>query len=198
MNSENQDPFKDPLRIKAPVITFPPRPPYTVQDRVAVLKRMLNPSDSLYVENQVINVQLIIDLYEKGALTLSDTIRVSDGRVVASLEESRAGGKPSFLECGGRVLPWYLPDLSSILVKLAGGQYETLVSYYMELQLEDTNSAPFGPWFLERVFQRDTQHDTDRLSGAMLRQQFFMGTGPNNPELSVACTKGGMASGLVA
>ncbi|KAJ5885497.1 hypothetical protein N7495_010007 [Penicillium taxi] len=79
-------------------------------------------------------------------------------------------------------------------ITLANGCQEVLFSYDMEIQLEDFNLAAFGPWFTERVIQRNVNSwDMDRSN---IRQQFLMGMGPKNPKLSVATTKGGMSLGL--
>jgi hypothetical protein len=60
--------------------------------------------------------------------------------------------------------------------------------------METENGVPWGPWFVEPAVQRPHAFSMARLSGMNMRQQFFMGTSPHNPILSVATTKGGMAS----
>ncbi|KAJ6137126.1 hypothetical protein N7471_003612 [Penicillium samsonianum] len=78
-----------------------PRPPITTEERVAVLTRVLDPNDSLYLPNQTTNIVTLIDLYNKGMITVDDEVFVVDGRV-ASREECIAAKKPYFWERGNR------------------------------------------------------------------------------------------------
>jgi hypothetical protein len=92
----------DPESEKPPPIIyqsqpFIPRPPITTEERVAVLTRVLDPNDSLYLPTQSKNIIALIDLYNKGIITVDDEVFVVDGRI-ASREECIAAKKPYFWE----------------------------------------------------------------------------------------------------
>ncbi|KAJ5885498.1 hypothetical protein N7495_010008 [Penicillium taxi] len=51
---------------------------------------------------QINNVQVIINLYERGNINVNDSIYIVDGRVVATTEECYATKKPAFYELGNK------------------------------------------------------------------------------------------------
>ncbi|KAI4148192.1 MAG: hypothetical protein LQ340_005188 [Diploschistes diacapsis] len=89
----NQEPKKIYFRPSCPV----PRPPITVQERIAVLKRALDPKDFLYSLKQAKNVEAVIRLYEDGKLQIGEEVWISDGAVVQK-EEYEHTGKHYFHE----------------------------------------------------------------------------------------------------
>ncbi|KAJ5894034.1 hypothetical protein N7495_005725 [Penicillium taxi] len=90
----NSEPYYSDL--KAPPYILPPPP--TVEERVAFLKHVLDLTDPIYGHRQEMNIQLVIELYENGAVTTDDDVWVSGGRRVTNYEECLATKQPSFHE----------------------------------------------------------------------------------------------------
>jgi hypothetical protein len=76
-----------------------PFPPPTVQDRVLILKRGLDPKDNLYFPLQKTNLLALIQMYEQKEITVDDDVYVMEGRRVTA-EECEQPKAPFFREVG--------------------------------------------------------------------------------------------------
>lgn len=88
----------------------------------------------------------------------------------------------------------YSPTIFLSAFVMANGNEEYLPCFDVEMQMEKEDGTPWGPWFVEPAVQRPYTNGMTRLSGMNMRQQFFMGTSPHNPNFSVATAKGGLPS----
>ncbi|KAJ5207642.1 hypothetical protein N7449_002021 [Penicillium cf. viridicatum] len=99
--SKSNPPISDLDSAQPPIIHQPqpfiPHPPITTEERVAVLTRILDPNDSLYLPAQSKNITALISFYKEGRITVNDEVFVVDGHI-ASREDCIAAKKPYFWE----------------------------------------------------------------------------------------------------
>ena len=63
-----------------------PAPPLTSEERVAQLRRCLDPHDELYTPTQKKNLDTLIRMYERGETVPGNEVRLIDGEVVTAKE----------------------------------------------------------------------------------------------------------------
>ena len=56
--------------------------PVTPADRIKVLKRGLDPNDSIYLPKQKANLEEVIRMYEEGELNVGQEVYLMEGRLV--------------------------------------------------------------------------------------------------------------------
>lgn len=76
---------------------------------------------------------------------------------------------------------------------LASGHIEYLLALIVEVRFSRPNSRePWELWVVETAILRYADPGVTRLSGELMRDRFYFGTGPGNNHVAVADTKGGM------
>ena len=101
-----------------------------------------------------------------------------------------------FLAMGFLQVPQY-PNAGPVQISLADGSTSDFEKFLIQWRLSEPETKIGWPsWVTEEVICRPTFPGASRLSGDMIRQMFYIGTGPTTATLSVATTRGGMSSQL--
>lgn len=89
------------------------------------------------------------------------------------------------------------PSAGNVRIRIADGSTSDFQRYMIEWRLSEpgTNHG-WSAWVAEPTIFRQSFPGGCRLSGEMIQQWFYIGTGPTTVTLSVATTKGGMISQL--
>ena len=97
---------------------------------------------------------------------------------------------------GFLLVPQY-PSTGLIQILIADGSRSLFEKYLVQWRLsEPGTNIGWSAWVTEEAIFRPTLPCASRLSGDMIQQSFYIGTGPATATLSVATTKGGMSSQL--
>lgn len=97
---------------------------------------------------------------------------------------------------GFLLVPQY-PSTGSIQILIADGSKSLFEKYLVQWRLsEPGTNIGWSAWVTEEVIFRHIFPGASRLSGHMIHQSFYIGTGPATASLSVATTRGGMSSQL--
>ena len=100
-----------------------------------------------------------------------------------------------FIEMGLLLVPQY-PSTGSIEIIIADGTRSLFDSYIVQWRLsEPVTNIGWSGWVEEDAIFRPARPGAHRLSGTMIHQSFYIGSGPATA-LSVATTRGGMSSQL--
>lgn len=100
-----------------------------------------------------------------------------------------------FIEMGHVLVPQY-PSTGSIEIIIADGTRSLFDSYMVQWRLsEPGTNIGWSAWVEEDHIFRPARPGAHRLSGTMIHQSFYIGSGPATA-LSVATTRGGMNSQL--
>ncbi|MCJ1333913.1 hypothetical protein MMC10_010619 [Thelotrema lepadinum] len=78
--AERTEKFRQESSIPIPYL------PITPQDRIDVLKRALDPEDSIYLPHQKSNIEALISMYERGEVHVDQKLWVMEGRLVTEEE----------------------------------------------------------------------------------------------------------------
>lgn len=100
-----------------------------------------------------------------------------------------------FIEMGLLLVPQY-PSTGIIEIIIADGSVSLFNSYLVQWRLsEPGTNIGWSAWVEEVAIFRPAHPGAHRLSGMMIYQSFYIGSGPATA-LSVATTRGGMSSQL--
>jgi len=89
---------------------------------------------------------------------------------------------------------WYLGWLGYADVTNASGVSEVFPRLVCQVRFLRLDGRPWSEWIEEVAIVRPLGPGVSRLSGRFLRRSMYFGSGPGNRIMSVATTKGGMAS----
>jgi hypothetical protein len=82
----------------------------------------------------------------------------------------------------------------NITTRNASGTIHVYREILVEAQLVRNDNTPWSDWISEYAIVRPAGPGITRLSGVGIRDILYFGTAPSNHSLTVAATKGGMAS----
>ena len=91
-------------------------------------------------------------------------------------------------------VPQY-PNAGPVQISIADGSSSYFEKFVIQWRLsEPGTNIGWSAWVIEEATFRPALPGASRLSGDMIRQMFYIGTGPTTATLSVAITRGGMSS----